>query len=79
MPVSPDPGPTRMRAYRRRLQAGVVYVSVPVDAEIIQCLIDGGLLAPDQEYERAEVADAISFILQRLARGLEQRCRPDAQ
>jgi hypothetical protein len=63
-----DPTPAKMRAYRARLRRGFVCVSVLIDAELVECLVQAGLLLPDQVYERNEISDAVSAAIKRLAK-----------
>jgi hypothetical protein len=64
-----SPVAERMRRYRRNLQSGIVFASVPLDGEILGYLLRAGFLRRDREiHTRDEIAAAARAALERLAR-----------
>jgi hypothetical protein len=58
-PASPDRRRDRWRNYRARREAGIVMVSVPVDAALVGLLVKLDYLPPREMHTRAEIADAL--------------------
>jgi hypothetical protein len=68
-PKRRSPAADRMRRYRSNFRAGIVYASVPLDAEILGFLLRVGHLRRDREvHSRAAIADAVRAALERAAR-----------
>jgi hypothetical protein len=57
----------RMRAYRARVRAGKVIVSVPIDDVLVpQALVDANLLAQSQIDDREAIAAALGRLIARV-------------
>ena len=56
---TPSPVAERMRRYRRRQKAGVQVISLEVDFETVDALIDGGWLTEDDARDSEKIADAL--------------------
>jgi hypothetical protein len=64
-PLSDNPGAIRRRRYRERQAIGAKVVSIEVDPELIEALIELGEIAPGQADDRHAIAEAITDILGR--------------
>ncbi len=62
--TEPSSCAARARRYRRRRRAGTVLVSVEVNSEVLNALLEFGLLGNTADAgNRAKVAEAIELIL----------------
>lgn len=62
--TEPSPCAARARRYRRRRRAGTILVSVEVNSEALNALLEFGLLGSTADAgNRAKVAEAIEMVL----------------
>ncbi len=56
---SPSPAAERQRRYRARLRRGSVFARAEVPAEVVEALVDRGLLPKGQATEPARLGEAL--------------------
>ena len=64
----PSPAAERQRRYRARLRAGLCLAWAELRPEVVEVLLDEGLVTDEGSRDRRKLGDAVASLLERLAR-----------